>query len=871
MAGDYPRDISFGAGRADDLSPYIFAITPSGSDKWAVSHISREISRYGYRAQDFISGRLCLSDIIHPGDFDHAAEALRSCEEGKKDVYEHFFRLVSRDKNHIWVSDTCTLTRDAEGTPVCWEHQLSDHSHFKRLKEKSADGYGREAVLSGMLRDIHNPSARLASEALLKKTGELLGLSRAVLLCDRNGGRSFAVSCEWTGEGVISIEAQSHGAVYDYVSHLPGVIEDISEAGRCALGAEQLSVSREGLLRGATAAAFFPVKTAGSERYGICCFQRCSGEMEWREDELSFLDMASAILSAAIAGAAYKESSEASISLLEESLEAVSSLVAVVESEHNGIIFANKKFRDAFGETCLSKRCWDVIHGAFTEDCIKCIENELGISPDENVFEMCSEKHKTWFKTTRSLIKWTDGREARLICLDDISVKKQSEDRVEKLSGFDHLTGLPNRRSCETALGEAVSRAVQRGREGYVLIADIDDFRISNDGYGHDYGDALLIEISTFLKSLVTDRVSVFRFGGDAFAIIMEEFSEQKANALITKLQNRTRRSWIAHGRQFFLSLSIGLACFPDNGKTVGSVLKNAETAMFEAKKAGKNRAISFFQGMEHATERRAELERMLRDSINNNFEGFEVHYQFCVDMKDGGFIGAEALLRLYDRLSGELVMPGEFIPLADRLGLIQPLGKFVLRSAMRICRHINNCGHPDFSVTVNVCLSQLIQPDFAEDIHWLLTETGVSPRNIIFDISGGDAEGFLKASGVLKGLRSMGIRVSLDGFGGGASTLECLRDLPADMIKIDGSFACQSGSGLKPEKLISMMSNVGHLLGLKVCLKGLETDEQLKICREAGVDFLQGFYYHSPSSQDEMLELLSISAVNLRPYGKGN
>ena len=871
MNAEHTRGLDFTDRQTGVQSPYIFVITTGNNSVWTVRHISKGISRYGYRGQDFISGKYSLSDIIYPGDFEQAALSAEVCESGKNDVCEHIYRIILPDKSHVWVSDVSTLTRGDDGKPLYWEHVLSDQAYIKNLQGGAMEAFGREAVLGAMLNEVQNPSFHHAASVILKKTGEIIGLDRAILFEDDRDHRGFRAVCEWTGAGVLSVTSPDGHTAYTYEKDLPVSAEKLRDDGRFIPAPERLRDVREGIFQGTSAAALFPVKASGGALYGICCFEYCSDEEEWQEDKLTFLEAASRILSAVAAGRLGRERAEISDQLFEDAIDAMGSFVAVIDAEHNDIIHANLAFKKAFGENCLSKRCWDAIHGKFTEDCVRCMEHELDMAGGEgSCFEIWSEKHGMWLLARCAAVTWSDGRDARVICLEDVSFRKQSDDRIEKLARFDQLTGLPNRRRCETVLEEALARALQRGGAGYVILADIDDFKVVNDGYGHDHGDALLVEFSTFLKSLISDRVSVFRFGGDGFAIIMKDFSEQKVKTLINKLQNRTRRSWIAMGCQLFLTLSIGVAVFPQDGRTAGQILKNAETAMFEAKTQGKNRVSFFSPALEHASVRRAELERMLRDSINNNFDGFEVFYQFYTDIKDESFIGAEALLRLFDRLSGEMVMPGEFIPLAERLGLIIPLGKFVLRSAMRFCRLINNSGRPDFSMTVNICVIQLLQPDFSEEIHWLLTETGVSPKNIVFDITGSGAESLLSVSDVLKRLRHMGIRISLDNFGVGSASLESLRDAPADIIKLDSSFTCECGNGAQPERLVNMICGIGRSLGLSVGIKGVETDEQLRICRESGADFIQGFYYHVPAEQEKALEFLNTSDASVPTQDKG-
>lgn len=292
----------------------------------------------------------------------------------------------------------------------------------------------------------------------------------------------------------------------------------------------------------------------------------------------------------------------------------------------------------------------------------------------------------------------------------------------------------------------------------------------------------------------------------------------------------------------------------------VADVIKNADIAIHSAKSLGKNNCVVFSRGMDNDSLHRVELEHRMRECIENDFEGFEVYYQPIVSAT-GAITGAEALLRWFDR-DGGMTAPAEFIPLAEYLGLIVPLGNFVLRTAADECRRINR-QNPDFSMSVNVSIRQFQQPDFLVQVEEALAATGVEPSNLLLEVTEGMlVEDIEQMQALLEHLRLMGLRIAMDDFGTGYSSLSNMRRLPLDVIKIDRAFVMDVTHDAYSQSFIQLITNLSHSMGRMVCVEGVETAAQYSYCAECRVDRIQGFYFYKPMPREQLHSAMAQNRV---------
>ena len=392
-----------------------------------------------------------------------------------------------------------------------------------------------------------------------------------------------------------------------------------------------------------------------------------------------------------------------------------------------------------------------------------------------------------------------------------------------------------------------------------LLFVDLDDFKVVNDSFGHDYGDGVLIAFASFLKQLFQGRNSIFRLGGDEFVVIIDPESWMNTPEYLEEMLERARRPWKALDKEFHCSLSIGVVDFIARMEDARSLLKKADIAMYHAKKMGKNIYAYYTEGLDSETMARIEIETLLRQAMLNDFAGFEILYQPYYSLNPEGSTrleGCEALLRLRGR-GNELLLPKEFIGLAEYLGLIMPIGDYVLRRAAEFCRRVNAAGYAGFSVTVNLSSAQFRQKDAVRRLQGILHDVEADPRNMIIGINEGIA--LNERNHTLRccaDFRRSGTQVAMDDFGAGPSSFINMRELPVDIIKIAPMYlqACTDNFA---GHFIRLLADLGHCSDKKVCLC-VETAAQLEFCRELRADLIQGFLLNAPDSEEKLLRELA-------------
>lgn len=449
----------------------------------------------------------------------------------------------------------------------------------------------------------------------------------------------------------------------------------------------------------------------------------------------------------------------------------------------------------------------------------------------------------------------------------DITDKKFAEERIRFLAYYDPLTGLPNRTFYKEILGRAISYAKRHKAIMATLFIDLDAFKNVNDTLGHSAGDELLKAVAAQLTKCVRksdyvarsddDRVpdTISRLGGDEFIVLLNEIREGGDAARVAlRILDALSRPFPLNGREVFISASIGISLYPGDGDTVELMLKNADTAMYVAKEAGKNRYQFYTAEMNAASRDRLALEDELRRAIKE--ERFVVHYQPRIDARSGCLVCMEALAR-WSHPSRGLLPPKDFLSLAEETGLILPLGEQVLRAACRQAARWRSRGEVPVPVAVNLSLRQF-EPRLKETIESALAESGLPPRFLELELTESSImQNPHKTLQVLKECRAMGIRIAIDDFGTGYSSLSQLRYLPIDALKIDLSFVANVTSSEADASIARTVIAMGRELKLTVVAEGVETAEQLALLRSFGCDEAQGFFFCKPGPAEEMERFL--------------
>ncbi|HEY5800417.1 MAG TPA: EAL domain-containing protein [Burkholderiaceae bacterium] len=418
--------------------------------------------------------------------------------------------------------------------------------------------------------------------------------------------------------------------------------------------------------------------------------------------------------------------------------------------------------------------------------------------------------------------------------------------QLNHLALHDNLTQLPNRILLEDRVEQAIASAQRSGKRLAVMFVDLDRFKIVNDTLGHHYGDKLLREVADRLRGTLRAEDTIARVGGDEFIVLAKELPDaQAAGQLADKIVASLSLPYLIDEQEQDISASVGISIFPDDGADLRTLMSNADSAMYHAKKMGRNNSQYFTPEMNQAASTRLELERSLRRAIEQ--EEFELYYQPKVDVASGNIGAMEALVRWRHPTRG-IVSPMEFIPLAEELGLIIPLGAWVLMTACQQNKQWQLAGLPPMRVAVNLSAVQFRQRNLAEFVAQVLADTGLDPAWLELEVTESvvmqNAE---DATETLMQLHGQGIHISIDDFGTGYSSLSYLKRFPLDTLKIDRSFVRDISSNPDDAAIVKSVIALAHSLRLKVIAEGVESVEQLEFLRALGCDEYQGYYNSKP------------------------
>lgn len=441
----------------------------------------------------------------------------------------------------------------------------------------------------------------------------------------------------------------------------------------------------------------------------------------------------------------------------------------------------------------------------------------------------------------------------------DITDRKKNEQDLEQLAHYDYLTGLPNRALFFDRLQQSLARAPWHDRKVAVMFLDLDRFKIINDTLGHDTGDQLLAEVATRLSGIVRDGDTVARLGGDEFAIILDDVAESGdmpriAQSIHAALEKPVR----VKEQELYVTTSIGISCYPDDGDDPKLLVTRADIAMYYAKAQGRNNYQFYSKTMDSMSADHLYMETQLRHALEG--EEYLIHYQPKLDLASGHICGMEALVRWMPP-DEDLVSPDKFIPLLEDTGLIIPVGEWILNTACRQTRLWQEAGFSDLSVSVNLSARQFKQGGLEEMVMRVLQETGLDPRYLELEITESilmdDTE---KTINILESLHDEGIRIVIDDFGTGYSSLSYLKQFPISTLKIDRSFIIGVTDNEEDSTLTQAIIAMAHSLNIRVVAEGVENEEQKAFLRKTHCDEVQGYHYSKPLAAEEMEKFLQDS-----------
>ena len=554
------------------------------------------------------------------------------------------------------------------------------------------------------------------------------------------------------------------------------------------------------------------------------------------ESVIEYIEDAAMIIHSIAQSKVINNSLISSYDVLQKILDNIGSGIIVCSKSTGNILFENDMASHVSEVRETIRECLEEVFKNFD------ISGQLGTP-----MERYNTESGLWFEVRFSELKWIDGSDVVVATASDITQKKKNQQKIEYQAHNDFLTGLYNRMKCEVDLRKVIRRTEKAGLKGAVLFIDLDDFKHINDGLGHQYGDILLQQIAAGLTGIPGLRGHCYRMGGDEFIIIIGPELYGELGKMVAYIKTLFNKPWYLMETEYFCTMSMGIAVFPDNSVDVHEITRMADVAMYEAKRSGKNGYAYYSSEVENSTAKRLDIENNMRQAVSTGIDEFVVFYQPVVNVNTQMCTSCEALVRWDSKALG-FMGPGEFIPLAEYLGLITSIGDYVLEEACRRCKLWNDNGYPDFYINVNLSVVQLLQKNVVENIKRILDKTGVNPKNIVLEITESFAiNDMQRVMDIITGLKKLGPRIALDDFGTGYSSLNYIKQLPLDIIKVDKTFIDDIVEDDYAQAFIKLIVDLSKTIGTKIVVEGVEHKEQFELLKSLGVDYIQGYYFGKP------------------------
>lgn len=481
-------------------------------------------------------------------------------------------------------------------------------------------------------------------------------------------------------------------------------------------------------------------------------------------------------------------------------------------------------------------------------------ENKI-VTIDDCRFQ--NKEHES-FPVTLTCSPLPGESQGTVVVFQDVTIRKALEEKLVEQAKSDALTGLANRMMFIQTLRQALGRAERLGKSLAVLFIDLDQFKQINDTMGHDAGDMLIMNVAQRIVHAVRKNDTVARLGGDEFTVLLEDMkSNQDPTRVAENILTSLKKPFLLNDNEIIVGASIGIATYPECGDNAMALMQAADVAMYRMKAFGRNGFQYYTPEMNADAQKRLELEQELRQALGN--DSIELYYQPQISIDNKKLVGVEALLR-WQREGEGFIDPSVFITILEDTGLILPYGKWVLWMACLQARNWLKSGvlTKDARMCVNISARQFASPDFYETLTSVLEETELPPTSLEIEIT----ESILVSStetvqALLHKIKELGVSVSIDDFGTGYSSLSYLKQYPIDVLKIDRAFVSGCLTSERDKSLVKSISDMGHALGFKVLIEGVEDKEMLELLAKLGVDSYQGFYFSKPVPPAEFEALI--------------
>ncbi len=605
-----------------------------------------------------------------------------------------------------------------------------------------------------------------------------------------------------------------------------------------------------------------PLRLSG-QLIGVLCHEHIGSARQWAADEEAFAGSMSDIIALVMErGERYR--TEAKMRKLSGAVE--SSADSVFITDRNGIIeYVNKAFTKVTGFSSLEAvgKTPNIMKSeSHDNDFYKNLWQSIlnGDAYSDVLINRKKNGELYYEEKTITPLKNRHGEVTHFISTGkDITERMQDQERLHYLAYHDILTELPNRALFMDRLSQALLRRRDKHNEAALLFFDVDQFKAVNDTLGHDHGDELLKQLAGRVKDCLRSEDTLSRFGGDEFAVLIENINVKSTLLIIVKkIFSATARPFIINGHELFMTISIGITHIPDHvpdhSPDASTLIKHADTAMYRAKEKGRNSYEYYSAEMGEQAYERLTLESNLHRAILNN--EFFLYYQPQVSLSDGEIIGAEALIRWQHPEFG-FMNPARFIPMLEETGLIVPTGKWVFDAACKQVAKWKAGGIDKLRVAVNFSSRQFHDLDLIDHVSTTLRNYKLRPDMIEIEIT---ESVFMQNNQVsmdnLNKLHEMGLKISLDDFGTGYSSLSYLKSFPVDVLKIDRSFICDLDKDDDARSLVKAMITMANSLNIEVIAEGVETPAQLDFLRKHNCDVIQGYLYSPPVPADELTQL---------------
>lgn len=761
-------------------------------------------------------------------------------DEGGENDINNFESTIPLYKFNASVDLIREVSNRIYGEKYTTANAVADAKRAISTTEEMQDALKRSEAMTGVVSQLGSDEAfEIIANRVLDYTGKYSEISHAYILRPNRDGNGIEIIGSYVATGqspldpVIDIMSQSFLSQIGDQTRIISYRTRIDEKNRDWL--DSIGVS---------AAVAIPIAINGKTAM-YAFYVDNKPNREWGIEEVKFFGDATKVIQSSATNRIQRNSITSSYKSLETILDNVGSAIYVRDVSSSNIVYVNRMCKNTFENEIKS--------GAI----VALFEESSRYNTASSYREVNYKERNRWYDVTSTSMTWVDGRRVVLYAIIDVTEKKQYQKKIEQQANNDFLTGLYNRMCCERDLLRIIDEAKECGGKGAVIYLDLDDFKHINDGLGHQYGDVLLKAISSSLTRINGVENTCYRMGGDEFVILVPHTSYDRFEQIIESIRVVFNKPWFLKGADYYCTSSIGVVTFPDEGETVQDLIRKADIAMYTAKKSGKNKLAHYTDSSDEEAYKRLDMEKSMRAATATDYDQFEVYYQPIVDITKPGnpCTGAEALIRWNSTELG-FISPADFIPLAEYLGLINPIGHHVLQKACEAVKYWNENGHPYYKVNVNLSVVQLMQNDIVDTIAKTIEETEVNPRNLTLEVTESLAINDMeRMKRILGNIKKLGIRIALDDFGTGYSSLNHIREIPLDVIKVDQSFVKDLATDQYAQSFVRMIGELADALGVRVCVEGIETAEQFKALENMNVRMVQGFYFDKPMPRDAFEE----------------